>query len=168
MERLKFLLQIKRWKLFCLYISVFLFSWASPFVTYILPFILIVWAAWVVSIGYNGQDFLREEKINWLTKKKYAIRVYILILIFISNFFLSKLDSNSEVKLLFILVPLTIVGLYCFYYIFIGAATVISTIEHRRKAEFWTGFGFFLRLLIFPLGVFGIQEILNREFHELY
>ena len=168
MERLKFLLRIKRWKLFCLFISVILFNWASPFVTFILPFILIVWAAWVVSIGYNGQDFLREERIYWLTKKKYTIRVYILIVILIINFFLSKLDSNSQGKLIFILVPLTIVGLYCFYYIFIVSATIITTIEHRRKAEFWNVFGFFLRLLIFPLGVFGIQEILNREFDELY
>ncbi len=101
-------------------------------------------------------------------QKKYTIRVYILIVILIINFFLSKLDSNSQGKLIFILVPLTIVGLYCFYYIFIVSATIITTIEHRRKAEFWNVFGFFLRLLIFPLGVFGIQEILNREFDELY
>ncbi len=168
MERLKFLLQIKRWKLFCLFLSVFLFSWASTFETYILPLILIVWIAWVVSIGYNGQDFLREEKINWLTKKKYSIRVYVLIVIFIISFFLPKQDSETDTKILFILVPLTLVGLYCFYYVFIGAATVITTIEHRRKAEFWTGFGHFLRLLVFPLGVFGIQKILNREFDELY
>ena len=168
MKKLEFLLQIKKWKLFCLFISPFLLSWI-PFVeTYISPLILIIWFAWVVSIGYNGQDYLRAVKINWLTKKKLILRVYYVLALFIISIFLPKQNDNDADTFFFIIVPLIIIGVYCIYYIFIATAVIITTIEHRRKAEFWTTFGHFIRLFFFPLGVYGIQEILNREFAELY
>lgn len=134
------------------------------FTTYISPLILSIWFAWVVSIGYNGQDYLRDAKISWLTKKKFILRVYYVLILFVVSVFIPPQEDNTvDTKLLLILTPVTIIGVYCIYYIFIASAVIITTIEHRRKAEFSTTFGHFLRLLIFPLGVYGIQEILNRE-----
>jgi len=169
MDKLKFFLQIKTWKLFCLYISLFVFGWISFFENFIAPVIIIIWFTWIVSIGYNGQDFLNGLTPNWLTKTKFKIRVLILISLIVFSPFLpdqTMLDTNP--LFLIIIIPITLVGLYCFYYIFIATTVVISTMEHRRKPEFWSSFGHFFRLIVFPLGVVGIQPILNKEFEKLY
>ena len=169
MDKLKFLLQIRTWKLFCVYASLIFFGWISFFEHFIAPVIILTWFTWVISIGYNGQDFLNGLPPNWLTKSKYKLRAIVLFLIIVFSLFLpdqTKLETNPFY--LIIIIPFTLVGLYCFYYIFIAAAVVTATIEHKRKPEFWTSFGYFFRLLVFPLGVVGIQPILNNEFEKLY
>ncbi len=169
MDKLKFFLQIKTWKLFCLYVSLILFGWISFFENFIAPVIIIIWFTWVVSINYNGQDFLNGLTPKWLTKTKYKIRVLILISLMVLSPFLpeqTRLDTNP--LFFIVIIPFTLVGLFCFYYVFIATAVVVATIEHRRKPEFWSSCGHFFRLLVFPLGVVGIQPILNKEFDKLY
>jgi hypothetical protein len=169
MDKLKFLLQIKTWKLFSIFILVLLFGWSKTFENFLAPFIVLLWFCWVISIGYNGQDFLNGITINWLTKPKFITRVGILFLVAIVGLFMPDHKSNDTNSFLLITnIVIAFVGLYCFYYVFVSTAVVIATIEYRRKAEFWSSFGHFLRLLVFPLGVVGIQPILNKEFEKLY
>jgi hypothetical protein len=169
MDKLKFLLQIKTWKLFSIFILVLLFSWSETFESFLAPFIVLLWFFWVISIGYNGQDFLNGITINWLTKSKFIKRVGILLLVVILELFMPDQNNNYTNSFLLITnIIIAFVGLYCLYYVFVSTAVVVATIEYRQKAEFWSSFGHFLRLLVFPLGVVGIQPILNKEFEKLY
>ena len=168
MDRLKFLLQIKTWKLFCVFISIFLFGWSTFFEIYILPIIILLWFCWVVSIGYNGQDLLGELSISWLTKKRFQWTAIVLFVLMLASILLSSFTNNGSDISPIIIIAFALIGMYCFYYVFIASAVVIATIEYKRKADFGSSFGHFLRLLIFPLGVFGIQPILNKQFEELY
>ena len=168
MYKLKFLLQIKTWKLFCVFITIFLFGWLDFFESYIAPLIALVWFCWVVSIAYNGQDLLDGVSINWLTKTRLQWTAIALFVLGLLCAFLSPLTNNGRDLPSVIIISLALIAMYCFYYVFIAAAVIIATIEYKRKADFGSSFGYFLRLIVFPLGVVGIQPILNKQFEELY
>jgi hypothetical protein len=84
MDRLKFFLQIKTWKLFCVFITLLLFGVNNIFGSYITFVTILVWLCWVVSIAYNGLDLLNGLSISWLTKKGLQWRAIIFFLGFIN------------------------------------------------------------------------------------
>ena len=160
---MKFLLRLKSWQLFLLFVLPY-FLTSVPVVGIVF---LLIWTVsyvgWIYAIGTTMYDLLPLEKNKlWINHFKYCCILYgvAIIAIFMLSGLLGSTDFMNKYPIdLFIVLP---VSIYIAFSIYMFAARMLESMIEGRIVYRSDALRAFFYIWMFPLGVWYIQPAIRR------
>lgn len=165
---MKFFLRAKAWQLFLLLMGMF---FIQPFIIGMLPspiigfslfmaIFMLLLTGWLWSIGITANNRLPPH----LKKSASLYSGGMLFALLYSSSF--GFAVSAPIEILVYLIPLHLASMFFMFYALWFTAKQFTTLQNREKVTFFEYSGPFFMLWLFPIGVWFIQPIINKQLGE--
>lgn len=156
------ILLLKHWQLFLLFILPVILSLPKPLEVILSILSIFTFVVWVYSIGVYGQEKVAALRLRSMNLKLFRFHwVYIFLMVIMSLIVPTQgRDYTQPVEIMVMI--LSAYGGFAALQVLFFAAKTVAKVELRREVEFSDCIMNFLQIASSALGVWGIQQRVNR------
>ncbi|MBX2868659.1 MAG: hypothetical protein KTR18_08290 [Acidiferrobacterales bacterium] len=122
--------------------------------------------SWLFSIGFESNRKVSQQ----FQKKPTLLIASALIPISYAVFLFLTVFSNAEFgkppKISGFIIPIHILSMFCMFYLLWFASKQLVTLQKKDRVKFIEHSGPFFLLWFFPIGVWFVQPVVNKELGE--